>query len=169
MICTGNICRSPYAEYGLRARLGVSDAVASAGTHGLRGWPADEGAEEIARVRGFSCASHAARKVTAQLVADASLVLGMSADHRSFCANLVPEAAGRIFTLHELAELVRLGAAQGSALEDVLASAHEAREGLPREVRVRKVADPFGQTLSAFERMADDIDAQLEVLVPVLR
>jgi protein-tyrosine phosphatase len=169
MVCTGNICRSPYAEHRLRAVLGAGSAVASAGTHGLRGWPADEGSEEVAQQRGFSCADHSARQVTAEMIAEAELVLGMGPDHRDFCAGLVPDAAGRIFTLHELAELLRSGAAGGASLGAVLASAHAARESLSRAARMRKVADPFGQLSSAFERMADDIEDQLEAILPVLR
>ena len=60
MVCTGNICRSPYAAVLLRqglawARPGAFE-VTSAGTHALVGRPMDEGSVERLAAKGLAVA-----------------------------------------------------------------------------------------------------------------
>ncbi len=84
-VCTGNICRSPMAEAIARRLLeqrgAVDIEVRSAGTAAWDGAPASEGAYLIALEHGLDLSAHRARQLTADTVAGADLVLGMSAHH----------------------------------------------------------------------------------------
>lgn len=69
MVCLGNICRSPTAEYAVRAaaaRAGVDVVVASCGTGG---WHEGQGADgrtiKHAAKRGLDLSGHVARKLRA--------------------------------------------------------------------------------------------------------
>lgn len=84
-VCTGNICRSPMAAAIARRLLderGRDDVeVASAGTAAWDGAPASEGAYLVALEHDLDLSAHRARQITADLVTDADLVLGMSPHH----------------------------------------------------------------------------------------
>ena len=98
MVCTGNICRSPYAEYALAAKApGVN--VSSAGLSAL----VDEGADAtglgVARERGVNMTSHVARQLNTAKVAGSDLVLVMDDDHLRRLLKRYPEARGKTFKL----------------------------------------------------------------------
>ena len=82
-ICSGNIFRSMSAEYALRNALGAESniAVSSAGTHepphGVLDWVRDYHLE-----RKVDVSPHAPRRLSAELLQDASLAVAMSTDHR---------------------------------------------------------------------------------------
>lgn len=85
-VCTGNTCRSPLAEAIMRRALeerGVSEiTVSSAGTGAFEGAPASEGAYLVALEHGLDLSAHRARRLSAQVIQEADLVLTMSAHHR---------------------------------------------------------------------------------------
>lgn len=85
LVCTGNVCRSPMAEAIARrlleARGTTGVEVTSAGTAAWDGAPASEGAYLIALEHGLDLSAHRARQLTADHVAAADLVLGMSPHH----------------------------------------------------------------------------------------
>lgn len=116
-VCTGGICRSPFAEilarHLLRERLGVVNAsrfiIASAGTEavpGSRMHPYSRA--ELARwglagvASGFS-----ARTLDADTVAGADLVLTAERQHRKLVVELQPSALRTTFCLRELARLLK--------------------------------------------------------------
>lgn len=113
VVCTGNICRSPMAEWlikdGLRERVGAAHRwveVRSAGTAGLSGEPMDDAALRTLEAYAVTgCDGFRARKLTAAMVEHADLVLAATREHRSHVVGLVPQAAGRTFTIRELARL----------------------------------------------------------------
>ncbi|SFR72172.1 protein-tyrosine phosphatase [Agromyces sp. CF514] len=117
VVCTGNICRSPVAERVLAARLaaaGIDDVrVSSAGTSALVGEPMTPEAADLAVRLGADPTGHAARRLTAQLIEDADLVLTATRAHRAQVAELVPRAARRAFTLREFARVLAFLAADG--------------------------------------------------------
>lgn len=86
-VCTGNICRSPMAEYALREALdqaGLSDQVevASVGTTGWEvGNPIDRRAAALLEDHGIETTSHCAREMTPQLLSDADLIITLDHDH----------------------------------------------------------------------------------------
>lgn len=84
-VCTGNTCRSPLAEAIARreaiSRGWMDVEVESAGTSAYDGAAASDGSMLVAIERGLSLAGHAAQPLTAALVREADLILGMSPHH----------------------------------------------------------------------------------------
>ena len=86
-VCTGNICRSPLAEYALREAVAASDLagqveVASAGTTGWEGGnPIDPRAGALLREHGIDPSAHRARRMDPQELREADLVLALDHDH----------------------------------------------------------------------------------------
>lgn len=100
IICVGNICRSPTAEYLLRRQLADRDIqVSSAGLGALVGHPVDGHAMAILEERGIDASGHRARQVDAPMLREADLVLGMERRHLAATARLAPEASGKLFLL----------------------------------------------------------------------
>ena len=82
VMCTGNICRSPTAEYLLRKELGPDYNVQSAGLGALVEHPAEETAMKVAAKNGIDMSPHKARQVTMDMLKWADLVLVMEAGQR---------------------------------------------------------------------------------------
>ena len=78
-VCTGNTCRSPFAEAVARHE-GHGDA-ASAGIGAYAGDQPPEDAIVIARDLGYDLSSHRARRLTEEMVERADVVVGMTAAH----------------------------------------------------------------------------------------
>ncbi|TCG05847.1 protein tyrosine phosphatase [Paraburkholderia steynii] len=100
MVCVGNICRSPMAEYMLRQELpGIR--VMSAGLDALVGYPADAFAIQVASEFGLDLSSHRAQQLSSVLVTAADLVLTMEGSHKHEIMRRHPRASGRVFRLGE--------------------------------------------------------------------
>jgi protein-tyrosine phosphatase len=95
VICQGNICRSPFAE-SLLAALRPELAVRSAGLDARDGDPAQPAALAAARALGVDLSSHRARRLGAQDLAWADLVLAMEGHHAGRVARAWPEARSRV-------------------------------------------------------------------------
>lgn len=106
LVCTGNTCRSSMAEYLLRDildREGLENrySVNSAGTSVFMSQPASSNALAALKEIGINLSPHQSQQVTEQMVNNADIVLAMTASHRNYLLKLMPEAAGKIFTLKE--------------------------------------------------------------------
>jgi protein-tyrosine phosphatase len=101
IVCIGNICRSPTAEYLLRHRLGPGHAasVSSAGLGAMTGRSMDATALEVLREHGVDGEGHVARQVDERLLRDADLVLAMERSHVDAIRRMAPEASGKVFLL----------------------------------------------------------------------
>ncbi|NMO92490.1 hypothetical protein [Actinomycetospora sp. TBRC 11914] len=115
-VCTGNICRSPFAQFHTRfllgARLGPwahAFAVHSAGVSAVRGHGMHEDSRAQLRTRRDhpDVAAFAARQLPDRDVLLADLVLTMTREHRSTVLGDVPRALPTTFTLREFARLLR--------------------------------------------------------------
>jgi protein-tyrosine phosphatase len=100
-ICSGNICRSPYAEVRMRqmldeAGLGGVVTVTSAGTLGIEGEAAHPRSVEIAELRGTSLRGVLSRGVTVEIIATADLIVCMASEHVDELATRYPEATPRL-------------------------------------------------------------------------
>lgn len=98
VLCTGNICRSPYAEAVLQQQV-PSANVSSAGLGAMVGDPADETGLSLAANRGVDMSQHVARQVNRQMIAQADLVLVMDDEHMERLLRKYPEARGKSFKL----------------------------------------------------------------------
>ena len=181
-VCTGNICRSPYAAVLLReglawARPGAFE-VTSAGTHALVGRPIDEGSAEQLRLKGLADDAFRARLITPQLLAEQAAVLVMAGEHKQLVLDEAPAVHRRTFTLRELASLLvdigerrswpDLVAAAGA--DDVvsrwrvlpaLLAEHRSR-GRSRD---RDVGDPYKRGQRAFAQMSAEVDPAVRSIV----
>lgn len=100
VVCVGNICRSPTAEWLLRHRLKRDGlTIESAGLAALVGKPIDPMAESVLREHGVSAAGHVARQVSPELINAADIVLVMDRRHMSAVHAQVPHARGKTFLL----------------------------------------------------------------------
>src|SRR5699024_8295260 len=100
-VCTGNICRSPMAEYALRQALeqeGLADRVevASVGTSGWEiGNPVDSRAGALLSRHGLDAGSHRARQMDASELEQADLILTLDHDHVGPVQRLLDGEAGQ--------------------------------------------------------------------------
>jgi protein-tyrosine phosphatase len=121
-VCTGNICRSPLAEYLLREgleRWGVVD-LASAGTGALVGSSMTPQTLAIAHEHGASDPErHRARDLAVEHLRSVDLAIALTRAHRSEIVAMLPRGSRRTFTLREFARL--LNAIQPSDLGTVAA------------------------------------------------
>ena len=105
VICSGNICRSPFAEGYLRLRLAQRGRqhvqVQSAGTLGIVGSPASSDSIALAQEVGFDLSEHRSRAVTFDAVDEAGIILVMEKAHRRELTRLFPEEAERVHLLSE--------------------------------------------------------------------
>lgn len=113
-VCTGNICRSPMAEYVLRDRFdaaGLGDVVAVTST-GVSseeaGNPMDRRARAVLERHGYDVAAlegpagpHRARKVRPSDLAASDLVLAMTTAHQRALVRLDVDAADRVHLYRE--------------------------------------------------------------------
>jgi protein-tyrosine phosphatase len=96
-VCSGNICRSPYAEallrdtadrHGLSARIRAS----SLGTFGIEGQPAHPWTVRVAAERGMDLAGFRSRGVDVERLGEVDLVVALAQDHVAELRARFPEA-----------------------------------------------------------------------------
>ncbi|MBB1318437.1 low molecular weight phosphotyrosine protein phosphatase [Shewanella sp. SR43-4] len=100
MVCAGNICRSPTAEYVLKSKLTDKNiTVSSAGLTALVAKPADAMAQKIALSHGVVMDTHQGQQLSSQLIAINSVILVMEQRHLNDVHSRYPEARGKTFLL----------------------------------------------------------------------
>jgi protein-tyrosine-phosphatase len=77
-VCTGNTCRSPFAEAVAR---GAGHDAESAGVSAYTGDEPPDDAIAVARELGYDLSAHRARALTEEMLERADLVVGMTAAH----------------------------------------------------------------------------------------
>ncbi len=167
-VCTANICRSPMAEYLLRAELAAAYEPESAlrfevSSAGIRGWDGaamDPSAAAELRRLGGDPSNFRARSFTAELAVRADIILTATTDHRRAVLQDVPQALRRTFTLLEFAHLV-------SATPEPDGSAGDPREVVRRAAARRgaarletyDLADPYGHDADVHRATAEMVQA----------
>jgi len=101
-VCTGNICRSPMAEYLLRERLGPDSpwSVGSAGLLAGPGMPASPEAVAVLQERGVDGRGHRSRPLDRAHVDAATVIVVMTNAHRDMLQALFPGAEEKVFLLN---------------------------------------------------------------------
>jgi protein-tyrosine phosphatase len=185
-VCTGNICRSPFAEiltrFLLTERFGrianAYFAVSSAGTEGVTGAPMDQlSRAELApwRLDGAAADGFVARRLEPADVQAADLVLTAERHHRSAVVTMVPKALPVTFCLREFARLLdctplpELPGDPVSRAAAVVRAASQAR-GLHAYATVEDdaIPDPMGRPPSVHRAAAGRIAAAVHCLVEKL-
>ncbi len=140
-VCAGNICRSPMAEWQLKALLWENPItgmqVGSAGLIALPGNSASFNAVRVARENSISLEEHKARLITTELIDNADLVLVMESHQGHELITDHPQASEKILLLR-----------------------HFARYGS----RERGISDPYGRNLEAYRFCFEDIKECVESL-----
>ena len=133
VVCAGNICRSPTAEYILKSKLADKNVkVSSAGLSALEGKPADAVAQKIALQHNIDMSEHQGRQIDSSLVAHNSVILVMEQRHVNDLCARYPQARGKTFLL-------------GKWIGD------------------KEIPDPYRQSLEAFEHVYELIDSACSV------
>lgn len=169
IICTGNVCRSPMAEYLFRAQVRPGAlVVSSAGTLGLVGEPMDPPSAAALKQVGVDGSSHRGRRFTPGLARSADLVLTAERAHRDGVMSEVPTAFRRVFTLAEFArmgtELVPRPMAGPHAVVRAVGALTRTDHGAADDV-----VDPYGASVAEARAVLDHIAECVDAAIATLR
>ncbi|QEW00830.1 low molecular weight phosphatase family protein [Microbacterium caowuchunii] len=186
-VCTGNICRSPFAEVILQDELGARGVrVASAGVRALIDDPMTPEAQQLARQYGVPeelISGHRARWLNESHLVEPDLILAMTREHRRAVVELTPAQVRRTFTVRELARLAqhvpdeearRIADAAGSDPAARLAALLTHLTGVrgeldpPAEPGEDDVVDPYRRSWAVYEQMAAEMMPALGEVVRIL-
>jgi protein-tyrosine-phosphatase len=132
-VCTGNLHRSPMAEYFFQAKIGNTPGwqISSAGTYTRDGMACPREVMVVLRKYGISAKSHRSREISRQIIEQHQLVLCLASNHKEALRAEFPDLASRIYLLSEMVG------------------------------KKENVDDPIGGPLVEFESVAREIDAYL--------
>lgn len=100
VICTGNICRSPYGEAKLKQLLPdlfIDSAGVATEKSRLQDAPADPSAIKVAQQLGMDISAHRAKQVTQAMVDDVELILAMERNQIDLLCEMIPTARSKAF------------------------------------------------------------------------
>jgi protein-tyrosine phosphatase len=185
-VCTGNICRSPFAEILTRhllvGRLGGRDAaafeVSSAGVQAVVGsamHPMTRRELYPWLLDGLASEHFVARQLRSAMVGEVDLVLGLNTRHRSAVIEREPAALASCFSIREYARLAA-EVDQSALPAEPVARAHalidlvRTRRGLapPTLPDADRVPDPMGGGQDAHHKAAVLIADAVNVIVDVI-
>ncbi|WP_341994837.1 hypothetical protein MRBLWH7_002447 [Microbacterium sp. LWH7-1.2] len=166
-VCTGNVCRSPYLEWGLRGALesagGPAIRLTSAGLAPLTGHPMSSPLLDRLLDRGIDASEFRARGLTEAMVTRADVVLTAARGHRQFIVRQLPAAATRTFTVLQFARLLRvLPAREVADLPTLARLAHQARGMAGASTEHDDLEDPWKRSRRVYARSARKMDEVLE-------
>ena len=98
VVCVGNICRSPMAEYFLKNQ-NPNLNIESAGLSAMAGHQADDKAIACMDELHIDMREHIARQINAELIKKADLILVMSKNQSQHIEQKWPFAKGKVFRL----------------------------------------------------------------------
>lgn len=98
VVCIGNICRSPMAEYLLKQKNPTLN-VSSAGINAVVGCCADDKAIHSMQQLGIDISAHNARQLDGAMLKQADLVLVMTTSQQQFIEKTWAFSKGKVFRL----------------------------------------------------------------------
>jgi protein-tyrosine-phosphatase len=174
LVCTGNVCRSAFAERLGRAYLEAElgdDAhlvrLVSAGTSAVIGSGMHSATALVLQGFGGDATDFEARQLMWYMALDADLVLTMTRAHRDVVLDLEPRAASRTFTLLEAADLVAALGPEDSSEGEGLAERSRSLVGAMAAARSHRrigggdIDDPMGKPVEMHQQVAERIAAAL--------
>jgi len=185
IVCTGNICRSPFIERLLQHQLDERGAgseqgvlVHSAGTGALVGSAMDAQAAAQLVAHGGDPSGFTARDLTPALIDESDLVLTATRAHRGKVALMSPKVLRRVFTFRDFADLVggfderraaEASADQGGRVRQVAEQAAASR-GLrpPLLPDLADIIDPYRRDDEVFATMARQVVESMPSVVHAL-
>lgn len=173
-VCWANMCRSPMAERMARHSFARDPdiRVTSAGTNAMRGAPMMANTIGVLRERGADPDGFRTTPLTAELVANADLILAAGREQRADCVALEPSALPYTFTLKQFGRLASTvdippppGLTPAQRLRSLVSFVGTARgQAQPVPWQVDELDDPVGLPMPAFRRCADEIQQILDVI-----
>lgn len=162
-VCTGNICRSPMAEYLFRSRLGpnLPWTAGSAGLAAVDGLAASQTAIEVMHEIGLDIKTHRSRELTRELIDTATIILVMTDAQALEVKKRFPTARDRVhllgyFNRDSENHATGRGFAEGYAQTSRLAAAE------------KDISDPVGASGEVYRRTMNDIAGCLDDLISYL-
>ncbi len=139
-MCTGNICRSPIAEYLFNFYSKQRNLPFSSTSAGLleTGAMISRSSMQLLAEQGIMAQEHLSRKLNPEILSGSWLVLTMEERQRDFIRNSFPESAHKVFTLKE----------------------YVGDEG--------DIADPVGLDIDYYRDIYKQIEAELEKLFTII-
>lgn len=166
-VCTGNVCRSVFAQRLLQSALSGDYRVSSAGTGARHQHGVPRQIEERLASRGLSAEGHAPRQLTAEMIDDADLILTATVEHRKAVLDLVPLALRRTFTMLEAAAASAVAVPKSEQAPELIRALARARSAVASGTVV-DVADPFGRSASDYENMDNHVALAVDALAAYL-
>lgn len=165
LVCTGNVCRSPAAEFLLADQLGTTArtfTIRSAGTRAVANAPIDPIISSLLLRRGVETIHFSSRELDIRMVESADLILTASTNHRAAVARLHPAALHKTLTLKQLARYAPFILESGSGPADASQRIPWLLSAVPRaRARARKeddsIADPRGRSRRHYEAAVDEL------------
>ncbi len=181
MVCTGNICRSAYAERLLQHQLdGIAPGafvIRSAGTQAMVGHPMEPSAAQRLVLKDGSDMAFMARQLNENTLAGVDFVLAMTEEHRTTVVELSPRMLKRSYTIREFAAVIEaiqddqnIDLPRGSSPEtrferwtelraNAVLKRHEARTHLDG---LLDIDDPYRRGDAAFDAMVMELAPLLD-------
>jgi protein-tyrosine phosphatase len=185
IVCTGNICRSPFIERILQRELdgrgsgaGRRIIVRSAGTGALVGSAMNAQAAAQLVKHGGDASGFTARDLTPGLIDESDLVLTATRVHRGKVALMSPKVLRRVFTFCDFADLVAGVDGPGSPVAQPdprawvrhVTEKAAARRGLtpPLAPGLADIVDPYRRADEVFAVMARQVLDSVPAVVRTL-
>lgn len=179
LVCTGNICRSAFAQQLGRAYLDQvlgEDAgpirLVSAGTHAVVGSAMHPVSALVLRGYGVEAGDFRAQQLRDTHATQADLILTMTRAHRREVLHLAPRHLARTFILREAAALLDVVGDDAPAADGGFGDRARALVRAMADARSKRadaggddVPDPIGRTASVHEEAGELI---VDALLPIL-
>jgi len=146
-VCSGNSCRSPMAEGLLKKKLYPRYRnklkVHSAGTLGINGNPATLHAITAAKEKGVDISNHVSKSINKNNVSKADIIFALADHHKEFLERYFPKYKENVFLL-------------------------KAFNRKSKKSKNLSIKDPIGEGLTTYRRVINQIDNELERILPQL-
>ena len=182
-VCTGNICRSPFAERILQTEIEALRpglfSIQSAGTESLVGHGMEAESAQLLSYYGGSSKNFTSRQLSETVLSTPDIVLAMTVEHRDAVIKLSPRMLKRSYTLIEFARILKdirttknpdvpTGhsedrVAQRWAALPALAALH--RSSVRPSSTSQDVVDPFRRSPEIHQQMVEEIMPAIEEIV----
>lgn len=142
-VCTGNMCRSPAAEYLFRAMIpkGWNIEVCSFGTMTTGGSAASNNAMIVGMEEGVDLTPHRSRPLKPSELRSCDLILTMTESHQQHILLTMPDLFDRTFTLKEYGK---------------------------DSVKEKDIGDPIGGDLKVYRKNFQQIKNEIQRILPIL-
>lgn len=178
IVCTGNECRSPAAEFLLVQALGSAAGrfrILSAGTSAAVGVPVDPVIGDLLRDRGIDASAFRSRRLERRMLESAHLILTATSDHAAAAGRILPTIVRRTVTLKRLARFAPFILEAGPPPERAADRVPWIRAAIPlaraRAAETRTgtddLADPKGGSRRAYGAAFADVERACAAIAPL--